>query len=145
MSRRTWGNQQFPSIDLLAMKELSNTRLVPGKVQDLQKSLQSRGSMWKGLFSQDTKPGKVLPSLRPRAASTQAQKGESVSVFHVVGTVVLQKGKRRRTRYSGRSQREQRALGRLPELAPYWLHPQLFEEKLGLSKLSASLLRLCIL
>lgn len=42
--------------------------------------------MWKGLFSQDTKPGRVLPSLRPKAASTQAQKGESTSVFHVVGT-----------------------------------------------------------
>lgn len=77
-------------------------------------------------------------------ARSERRKLFCISLWGGGGNVVLQEGKRR-TFYSGGSQRERRVLGRLPELAPYWLHPQLFEEKLGLSKLSASLLCLCIL
>lgn len=113
----------------------------------------SKGFIWKtGPLENSPKPWICLgraahPTHKTRQGPCQPstlRKEKALLYFTLRGDVVLQEGKRR-TLYSGRSQRERRVLGRLPELSPYWLHPRLFEEKLGLSKLSASLLRLCIL
>jgi len=111
--------------------------------QDLWRSPQRHGSVEEGLLDTQNQAGFCHRRITEPLPCT-LRKEKAFLYFTSWGTRCCRRAKGG-TLYSGRCQRERRVLGRPPELAPYWLHPRLFEEKLGLSKLSASLLRLCVL